>query len=228
MRRVENKNIKKIFYESYLPKGPVIGPLVVAGVTYKDESLLVENRVRDSKQLSPKRREILAKKIKETAVEYEILAIPAKDIDDMRRVMTLNEIEVNAFAKIVKKLKPDVCYVDSADVKEKRFAEDILAQLSFRPEIISKHKADVKYPIVGAASIIAKTTRDSYVQQIARELELKINLPLGSGYPADPITQEFLRTWFVKYGRLPPYVRKSWKTSQNLVKLKSNKKLDEF
>ena len=209
-------------------RGPVFGPLVVAGVTYNDESELINQGFRDSKQLNPRRREILSKKIKNTALNYEILVIPAKDIDDMRKVMTLNEIEVNAFAKIVKKLKPEICYVDSADVKEKRFAEDILAQLSFHPEIISKHKADERYPIVGAASIIAKTTRDSHVQQIARELESKINLPLGSGYPADPITQKFLRTWFAKYGRLPPHVRHSWKTSQNLIKIKSNKKLDEF
>jgi len=209
-------------------RGPVFGPLVVAGVIYNDESEFINQGFRDSKQLSPRRREILAKKIKNTALNYEVLIIPAKDIDDMRKVMTLNEIEVNAFAKIVKKLKPDLCIVDSADVKEKRFAEDILAQISFRPEIISKHKADERYPIVGAASIIAKTTRDSQVQQIAKELESKIDLPLGSGYPADPFTQKFLRTWFAKYGKLPPHARHSWKTSQNLIKARSNKKLDEF
>ena len=157
MRRVENRSIKK--YDSCSPKGPVIGPLVVAGVTFKEDSKLIEYNVRDSKKITPKRREVLAKKIKEISINYEILIIPASDIDDMRKVMTLNKIEVNAFTKVIKKLKPEICYVDSADVNEKRFGRDILSGLSFKPNIISKHKADDIYPIVSAASILAKTKK---------------------------------------------------------------------
>lgn len=142
--------------------------------------------------------------------------------------MTLNEIEVNAFTRIIKKLKPETCFVDSADVNEDRFGNDILSGLSFKPVIISKHKADEKYPVVSAASILAKTKRDEEVQSIAQQLENKLNLPLGSGYPADPITQKFLKTWLARYRRLPPHTRKSWKTSQNLLREKENKKLDEF
>ena len=209
-------------------RGPVIGPLVITGVNFRDESKLKELKVRDSKQLSPQRREILAKKIKEVASNYEILIISAKDIDDMRKVMTLNEIEVNAFTNVIKKLKPEICYVDSADVNEKRFARDILERLSFKPEIISKHKADDIYPIVGAASILAKTKRDEEVQKIAQNLENKLNLPMGSGYPADPITQKFLKIWVKKFGELPKHTRLSWKTAQNILKENSIKKLDEF
>jgi len=199
-------------------RGPVIGPLVVAGVTFKDEELLINLNVRDSKKITPKRRIFLAEKIKQIALKYEIIVIPAKDIDDMRKVMTLNEIEINAFAKIIKKLKPDFCYVDSVDVNENRFKSDILSQLTFKTEIVSKHKADDIYPIVGAASIIAKTRRDQEVDIIEMDLQQKLNLPLGSGYPADPITQKFLQNWLEKYGKLPPYIRKSWKTSQNLLR----------
>jgi len=209
-------------------RGPLIGPLVVAGVTVEDDTKLIEYGVKDSKKLTPQRREILAKKIKETALGYEILIIQATDIDDMRKVMTLNEIEVNAFIKVIKKLKPDICYVDSADVNEERFGRDILAGLSFKPEMISKHKADDLYPVVGAASILAKTRRDEEVRKIAEELENKINLPMGSGYPADPITQKFFRSWFEKFDKFPPHTRKSWKTAQNFLKNKSVKKLDEF
>jgi ribonuclease HII len=146
----------------------------------------------------------------------------------MRKVMTLNEIEVNAFIKVIKKLKPDVCYVDSADVNEQRFAEDILKGLTFKPTIISKHKADDIYPVVSAASILAKTRRDEEVEKIAQELEKRLNLPLGSGYPADPITQKFFKTWFEKYGKLPPHTRQSWNTSKKMLKDKNTKKLDEF
>jgi len=209
-------------------RGPVVGPLIIAGVTFENDLELIENNVRDSKKITPKRREILAKKIKESAVNYEIMIISASDIDHMRKVMTLNEIEVNAFSKIIEKLKPDICYVDAADVNDERFGKNILSRLSFKPEIISKHKADDIYPVVGAASILAKTRRDEEVQMIAQELEKKLDMPLGSGYPADPVTQKFLRKWVKTFGKLPPHTRHSWKTAQNLLKESKIKKLDEF
>jgi len=209
-------------------RGPVLGPLVVAGVSYEDDTLLIEYNVRDSKKITPNKREILANKIKKSAKKYEILIINAADIDDMRKVMTLNEIEVNAFSQVIKKLEPEFCYVDAADVNEKRFGKDILSRLPFKPKIISKHKADEIFLIVGAASILAKTTRDEHVQKIAKNLQKKLNLPLGSGYPADPVTKKFLKTWLDTYGELPSHVRHSWKTAQQLLKERKSSKLDDF
>ena len=209
-------------------RGPVIGPIVIAGVILQDDSQLIKCGVKDSKKCTPERREVLAKKIKEIALNYEILVISASDIDDMRKVMTLNEIEVYAFIKVIKKLKPDVCYVDAVDVNEKRFETNLLSGLTYKPIIVSKHKADDIYPVVSAASILAKTTRDEEVKKIAQELEKKLNLPLGSGYPADPITMRFFKSWFKKYGKLPPYTRHSWDTSKKILKDKNTKKLDEF
>ena len=152
-------------------RGPVLGPLVIAGVLFEDDSELIKLNVRDSKKIAPKKRDHLAEIIKKIAVNYEILIISASDIDDMRKVMTLNEIEVNAFSKVIGKLRSDVCYVDAADVKANRFGKNILSKLSFKPVIISKHKADDIYPIVGAASILAKTRRDMEVQKISQELK---------------------------------------------------------
>lgn len=209
-------------------KGPVLGPLVIAGVTFKDDNRLSELGIRDSKQLTPSRRETLAKGIKEIAEDYEILVISASDIDDMRKVMTLNEIEVNAFSRVIKKIKPDICYVDAADVNDQRFGRNILSNLTIKPEIISKHKADEIYPIVGAASILAKTRRDEEVKKIGQQLEKKLDMPLGSGYPADPITQQFLRAWVKQFGKLPPHTRHSWKTADKILKENSIKNLDEF
>ena len=153
-------------------RGPVIGPLVVAGVSFNDDSILIENNVRDSKIISPKRRVELAKIIKENALNYEIIKISASDIDDMRKIVTINEIEVNVFSKIIDKLKPDICYVDAADVNEIRFGKDIQSRLNNKTKIISKHKADNIYPIVGAASILAKTIRDHEIQYISKILEI--------------------------------------------------------
>ena len=209
-------------------RGPVIGPLIIAGVLFEDDSILIDYRVKDSKQLSPSRREELAKIIKKIAQKYEILIIPAADIDDMRKIMTLNEIELNAFVKIIKKLKPEICYVDSVDVNENRFGKNLSEKTSNKVEIISKHKADEIYPVVSAASILAKSKREEEVKKIASTLEKKLNLPLGSGYPADPITQRFFRTWLDRFGKLPPHTRHSWKTSQNILKEKKLKKLDDY
>ena len=209
-------------------RGPCFGPLVVAGILVDNDSELVRIGVADSKQLTPRRREQLAPMIQKIASKYEIIIMPADDIDDLRKTMTLNELEVFVYSKIIGKLHPDVCYVDAVDVKEERFGRDILSHLSYKPRIISEHKADAKYPIVGAASILAKVTRDQQVKQIAKELEPKLNLPLGSGYPSDPVTKKFLKAWVTQFGELPPYVRRSWETCQQLIKEKNTKRLDEF
>ncbi len=209
-------------------RGPCFGPLVVAGILAENDADLIRIGVADSKQLTPRRREQLAPMIKTIATKYEIIILPPEDIDDLRKTMTLNELEVFVYSKIIEKLRPDVCYIDAVDVKEERFGRDILSHLSFKPQIISEHKADGRYPIVGAASILAKVTRDEHVKRIAQELEPKLNLPLGSGYPSDPITKKFLFTWMNQFGSLPPYVRHSWETCQQLIRNHKTKRLDEF
>jgi ribonuclease HII len=198
-------------------RGPILGPLVIAGITILDEHNLYEIGVKDSKKLTAHKREILSAKIRDISKDIEIVIISASDIDDMRRVMTLNEIEMHGFTKVIKKLKPDICYVDAVDVNERRFQNNIQQYLSKNIQVISKHKADEIYPIVSAASIIAKTRRDLEISHIQQELIKHINLPLGSGYPADPITQHFLKTWVKIYGKLPPHTRHSWKTAQTIL-----------
>ena len=209
-------------------RGPVIGPLVIAGVSALDQTRFEKLRVKDSKKLTPKRRTYLAEKIKELSSNIEILIIKANDIDDMRKVMTMNEIEVHAFTKVIKKLKPDQCIVDAADVNSKRFGQTISAQLTKNIEIISEHKADDIYPIVSAASIIAKTIRDQEIITISQTLQKRMNRPLGSGYPSDVITQSFIHHWVKKYKKLPPHTRKSWKTAQRIYEEQTRKTLDDF
>jgi ribonuclease HII len=209
-------------------RGPCFGPLVVVGILVENDTELVRIGACDSKQLTPKKRETLAPMIKKIAQRYETIILPAADIDDLRKTMTLNELEVFVFSKIIEKLKPEVCYVDAADVNEGRFGRDILSHLTFKPQMISKHKADEHYPVVGAASILAKVTRDEQVRKIAQELEPKLNLPLGSGYPADPVTKKFLVTWVAQFGSLPPHVRQSWDTCKKLMQQQKTKRLDQF
>jgi ribonuclease HII len=209
-------------------KGPVLGPLVIAGVCFDNADIANNLGVKDSKKHTPKRREHFEKIIKQQAASYEILVIPASDIDDMRKVMTMNEIEVFAFTKVIKKLKPDICYVDAADVNEERFGKAIAHQLSKQTHIISKHKADDLFTVVSAASILAKTRRDAEMKTIGASLEKKINKPIGSGYPADPMTQSFLTYWVKTYGKLPPHTRASWNTAKKIMSSINTKRLDDF
>lgn len=204
-------------------RGPVIGPLIVSGVAMEDDSALDGLGIKDSKKLTPSRREELAEKIRSLG-EVVTVQVPAEEIDILREEMTLNELEVNLFASVLDKLRPRVAYVDSADVNADRFGEDIGRKLDLDVEIISKHKADDLYPIVSAASIIAKTTRDSEV----RKIENEIGEEIGSGYPSDPITIEFLEKWIRENHDLPPHTRKSWETTRKTLQRAKMKTLNEF
>jgi len=205
-------------------RGPVMGPLVICGISIDKDDLLRELGVKDSKKLSRTKREDLSEKIARVASGIEIVEITASEIDILREEMTLNKLEAKVFASIIKKLAPQIAYVDAADVDEKRFADDILQEIGSPMDIISRHKADDTYPVVSAASILAKVRRDEQVRRIEEE----IGEPIGSGYTSDPNTIRFLESWLDRYGELPPHTRKSWDTSNRLLSMKAVKKLDLY
>ncbi|MFO7990956.1 MAG: ribonuclease HII [Thermoplasmata archaeon] len=206
-------------------RGPVIGPLVVAGVCLKEDKKLIEMKVKDSKRHTANRREELAKEIYKMG-GCAVRVIPAEDIDALRTQMTMNVMEADFFSSIINELcsEGDTVYVDSASANEKNFARMIEGKLDVDVDLISEHKADDNYPVVSAASICAKVRRDEEVKKI----EEKLGEDIGSGYPSDPNTRRFLKKWIGKKGELPPYVRRSWKTCQDLMTLHKTKKLDDF
>ena len=89
-------------------KGPVIGPMMIAGVVIEEARLieLAKLGVRDSKLLSPMRRNYLAAKIKEVAESYYILEISARQIDEFRKIRTMNQLMVVGYVKVLEQLKP--------------------------------------------------------------------------------------------------------------------------
>jgi len=196
-------------------RGCVIGPLVIAGVLMKDEDLprLAKLGVKDSKLLTPHRREVLAGEIKRTVQNYSIEKLSPREIDDTvlngKKLRKLNWLEAQTMAKVIAKLKPDVAYVDASDVLEERFGEHIQECLPFRIRIVSEHKADRNYPVVSAASIIAKVERDREVAEITNAYG-----DFGSGYPSDPRTMVFLEECMKKSKEYPEFVRKSWKPAK--------------
>lgn len=196
-------------------KGPVLGPMCVAGVLMDDvaNGALLKLGVKDSKQLAPKKREVLAGDIKKIANKYFVLEVSASQIDELRKIMTMNEIMVVCFAKVLEELRPDHAFVDAADVIAQRFGENIKKKYTREITITSEHEADVKYPIVSAASILAKVQRDMLV----KELGTKIGEDLGSGYPSDAKTIIFLENWVKEHGSLPDFARSSWETSRRVL-----------
>lgn len=196
-------------------KGPVIGPLVICGVCFSESknAFLKQIGVRDSKKLSPKKRTELAKIIKDNCHSFEIIIISAKEIDAREKHrITLNRLEELKMADIINKLQPEVIYVDAVDVNEERFGNSLKMLLHYKPtNIISKHRADDIYPIVSAASIIAKDTRDTIIDNLKQKYG-----ELGSGYPSDKRTTDFLRQWFRKNKNIPYFVRTSWETTKKI------------
>ena len=196
-------------------RGSVIGPLTIAGVLMKEEDLpkLKNLGVKDSKLLSPQRRETLALEIKRIAQKYSVIKLSPKEIDTVvetgKKLHRLNRLEAQTMAKVIEMLKPDIAYVDASDVLEERFKQHILECLSFKVEIVSEHKADRTYPIVSAASIIAKVERDKEIAELTNKYG-----NFGCGYPTDSKTISFLQQCLEKMGEYPDFVRKSWKPAK--------------
>jgi ribonuclease HII len=101
--------------------------------------------------------------------------------------------------------------VDASDVLADRFKQHIAENLSFKVQIISEHKADARYPIVSAASILAKVERDKAISELQKK-----HGNIGCGYPTDPSTIKFLEGWIRKFGSYPDFVRRSWKPAKRV------------
>jgi ribonuclease HII len=201
-------------------RGPVIGPLVVAAVMIDDDRPLREMGVKDSKKLAPSKREELALEIRKVA-RVEFRAIDAETIDSRGSERSLNELEIERFSELIMALRPSDVYIDACDVSEKHFESLMVESIDYLPKMVCEHRADDRYPVVSAASIIAKVQRDSMV----RDIEATFGCPIGSGYPADEVTIGFIKRWINEKGDLPPHTRRSWETSRRLLSESKIRKL---
>ena len=202
-------------------KGPVIGPMVIAAVSVNNAKIIENQGFKDSKLLTPKKRKELFELIKKN-YEYAIEIIEPEEIDIYRRKNQLNILNRRAFERVISKLNPMVAYVDAADVNEERFGREIKINLTNEndTDVISMHKADSKIPIVAAASIIAKQTRELEIHKLKEEIG-----DFGSGYPSDSRTIKFLKSYFHDNSKWPSGTRKSWKT---IERIRPVKKLSDF
>ena len=207
-------------------RGPVIGPMIICGVLMEesDTSKLMELGVKDSKMLTPEKRNELFPKIQEVSENHHLIIISPEEIDNREsNGLNLNDLEAVKMAEIINELKPDKAIIDTPSVNIKSFEKFLKKHLTHECELVCEHKADVKYPVVSAASILAKVTRDAEV----RELERKLSVKLGSGYPSDPETQKFLEKYWDNLHKLP-FVRKTWSTVSDFYEKKVQKNIKDF
>jgi len=193
-------------------RGSMLGPLVIAGISLDKTKIrkLSALGVKDSKKLTAKTREELYKKIISLVDNYYVAKISPKSIDHSVKKHGLNKLEAKYMAKVISKLNPDTSFVDSCDVNPKRFGKEI-SRLSNNNKIRSFHHADSRFVVVSAASIIAKVTRDKAISRLRKDHDL------GSGYPSDRKTINFVKKYYKTQKIMPTFVRKSWKPTQKIM-----------
>ncbi len=195
---------------------------------------LPEIGVRDSKLLQAKRREQIYGSITEIAEQVEFDRIMPHEINEaMKGSISLNELEAIHFSRLFDRFDSvSTLYLDSPDVIAEKFGMRI-NMLSYKPtkvagikakgaqkgvkytKLVAEHKADSRYPVVSAASIIAKVERDRWVSDFTESSGINF----GSGYPSDNKTIEAIKQ-NAKDAEFNSYVRAYWKTLTNIKQTK--------
>ncbi len=195
-------------------RGCVIGPLVVAGVVIPHEHWgeLSELGVRDSKRLSRSRRAFLATQIERLARRVIVLEIEPSELE-----ANLTEIELQAIAQIIRESKAECVYLDLpvGPSARDRFIQALCERVGTQKfELFAENRADAHYPVVSAASIIAKVYRDQAIERLRQEYG-----DFGWGYPSELKTRAFLREFLARTGHFPSCARRKWRTLRKLTEL---------
>ena len=149
-------------------RGPVFGPMIMCGALIAEKKLkqLPKIGVKDSKSLAPKRRVTLSSRIVDILDGHILLEISPREIDRSVEKNELNILEAKKMAELIEKLRADIVYVDSPQTSTEKYTKRIREGLSFEPKIIAENYAETKYPIVAAASILAKVKRDQIFDRL--------------------------------------------------------------
>ncbi len=214
-------------------RGPLIGPMALAGclIPKELEKEFKELGVRDSKTLTPKRREFLAEIIRQKAIAHHVtLTFPEKIDNSIKNGTNLNKIEAMEAAEIINKItesikEPVRIVIDCPSPNRESWRNDVVEYVKNMDNltILCEHKADRDYIAVSAASILAKSEREKQVAKIKE----KIGKDFGSGYPSDPLTIDFMKK-YSKEHKKDKIFRESWATFKNHHKEKEQKKLFDY
>ena len=209
-------------------RGAVIGPLVLAGVSLfeKDASRLKKLGVRDSKELTPKQRERIAKRIEKVAKDIVVVKVGPCKIDNYsRQGVNLNRVEAMKMAMVIDCLNADKTFVDGPEINLEKFKRILSKMLKFETDLVVEHKADRNYLVVSAASIIAKVERDREMEELRKKFGVE-----GTGYPSDERTIEWMKEYLKKHKKFPDegLVRHTWITTKDLLGEHRQRKLFGF
>ena len=212
-------------------RGPVIGPMVYACCYFnydlKDE-IKSYFKFNDSKKLTPEKREKMFEQIKQypNIFQYDLINLSPQYISEkmlLRNKINLNKISHDSAISLInnalsKNVNLTHIYVDTVGQpdKYKCYIENNIKKKK-NINIAVEKKADEKYECVSAASIIAKVTRDKAIENI--------DFPdknLGSGYPSDCYTVNWLEKNYDEIFGYPDFIRFSWGTVKNKFKKKKN------
>jgi ribonuclease HII len=209
-------------------RGPVLGPMCLAGVMMRkeNEKAFAQQGIKDSKLLTPAKRESLIEYIKKNSLALHFQLITPVEIDTgFGMGLNLNQVEALAAANIINELTTKLSseqkttlkiILDCPSINTAGWKNQLMGYVkekSLEKNIVCEHKADFHYPVVSAASIIAKTTRDAEIEKIKK----MIGIDFGSGYPSDPYTVQFLKEHANDFKKERIF-RESWSTWQNAAK----------
>ncbi len=182
--------------------------------------------VKDSKVLTPKRREELAAEIEKIATNIVVLRVQPCKIDSYRDSgVNLDKIEAIRMAEIIEMSNGSTVFVDSLTQNSKKFKQLITSFLENKErDLVVENYLDESIPIVSAASIIAKVERDKAIDEIKQE----VNFDFGVGYSHDKRTIDFVEKIIKEKKKLPPFIRRSWITTQMLQEKNWQRKLKDF
>eukprot|EP01083_Nonionella_stella_P051869 137739_1 len=214
-------------------RGPVLGPMVY-GICYcpaSKEDELKKMGFADSKVLTAEQRETLFEDIKKSDFLgwlVDVLSPDSISANMFRRPkVSLNAVSHNSAIGLVQKVLDHgvnltKVFVDTVGPPEKyeRMLTDHFSE--YRIKFTVAKKADSKFPIVSAASICAKVTRDKVLEDWKfTETGVSLDSKFGSGYPSDPATKAWIQNNCDSVFGFPIFVRTSWSTAQTVEKVKS-------
>ena len=188
-------------------RGPVMGPLVLCGVWARSQRVMEELGVDDSKRFgsgpgAQQKRRALAEQIVAVADHVALLCAEPEEVDQRVRINELNRLEQELASRII----------DSGPRAASIIADGARLFGPLKepyPHLRAEDKADQQWPVVAAASIVAKAHRDRCFAELVAPHEEHFGPVRGGGY-ANRATTEFLRAYHAQHGRLPEGVRRSW------------------
>jgi ribonuclease HII len=195
--------LKKFFYENTIEagvdeagKGPLFGRVYVGAVVLPPGDEFDHSLMKDSKKLSPKKRQIAYEYIKENALDWTFFWVSAEDIDKINIYKATHLAMHKALDQL--KVRPENILVDGNKFYVYKHDNEIIPHVCITG-------GDNKYTSIAAASIVAKVEHDKYINEMCDEYptldsfyDLRNNKGYGTKNHIAGIEQNGISNWHRK------------------------------